>query len=204
MRRSPTLAITLPLGVPIALAAALLEAPAPLPAQETAPAVDARFGGVAFPDVAADFTALRVNRWPDPALGIGITYTSPNTPAELTVYVYPVPDDAPDDYLKEEFDESWQTIRTYAETNRDGVEVELGATEPFEVTGDDGVVRSGWRGDAIMRRGPTARTTLLYLFEKDGEYIKYRMTYERASSRLLEPRIMRFLVVTLGAIAPAG
>ena len=174
----------------------------PLAAQDGTKAASARFSGVAFPDAAADFTALRVSRWPDPALGIGITYMSADMPAELTVYVYPVPDDAPDDHLQREFDESWQTIRTYAETNRDGVEVELGGTRGFEVAGADGSVYAGWRGDAIMRRGPTARSTLLYVFEKGGEYIKYRMTYERASSRLLEPKIERFLAETLAAIVP--
>jgi len=154
-----------------------------------------RFGGVTYPSSADTFRVFRTARWPDPSLGVALSYLSPAFKAELTVYVYPS-----DQTLTAEFDEALAELQTYTQQNREGVEVTIEET---------GVVDVGVAGDArfdghlattTLRQGSSAHVSLLYLFEKDGWFIKYRISYERSIRTLMEPRVSEFLTTTLAEI----
>ena len=71
----------------------------PLPAQDTlrvAPG-QAALLGVRFPEDVGPFAATRITRYPDPALGMGVSYMAQGLRAEISIYVYPAPTDAPED-----------------------------------------------------------------------------------------------------------
>lgn len=152
------------------------------------------FGGVSFPSQIGDFTAMRATRWPDPALGVGITYRIDGFPGEFSVYVYPASKE-----LAAEFEQAMEGISIYAEQSRDGVSVEVESSEATavgDIAGFVGVSHlSGPRGDS---------RSLLYLFERDGHFFKYRVSYEPAMRSMLEEPLADFLRTTLESIGLPG
>ena len=158
------------------------------------------FVGVHFPDEAAGFHVTQATRYPDPSLGIGLTYGSERARMDITVYVYPVSPGEPEDLAGAEFDRGWQELQEYTASQREGVELELGDVEPWEVTTPDGTRFAGRRGEGTLRMGATALSTWLYVFVKGDSYIKYRVTLERASRRLLAPDLEAFVARTLERI----
>ncbi len=187
----------------VALTLGLLMAALAIPpsagAQESSAGEGNVFAGVTFPSVVDTFQVMRVARWPDPALGVALTYMAPGIPSELSVYVYPASQD-----LKAEFDQAMQGISVYAEQNRDGVTVTIDGEEPVELTAADQEVYSGWKGTTTMRRGSRAQQSLLYVFEKDGGFVKYRVSYGRELRALMEERVETFLEETLESVGAAG
>jgi len=161
---------------------------------------DYLFGGVTYPSVADTFRVMAASRWMDPELGVGLTFAAMGFPAELTIYVYPA-----DQGLDAEFADALGEIETYAASNREGVNLEVEGRESVRVTATDGNEYSGHLGNTVMRQGTSSTNSLLYVFEKDGWFVKYRISYERAMVRLMEPRIETFLSETLGSIGvPIG
>lgn len=152
------------------------------------------YAGVTVPTDVGEFQALRLTRWPDEALGIGVTYVIPRFPGNFSMYVYPAARD-----LAEEFDTSMESIRQYAEQNSDGMTVEEDSTSTITVNGRDGFLGvtqlSGTRGDS---------RSLLYLFEKDGSFIKYRFTFDPAMRTIVRERLDELLQVTLEAVHVRG
>lgn len=164
----------------------------PARAQEGPSAVEqSLFGGVAFPLQVGEFEAMRLTRWPDPAMGVGITYLIQGVPGEFSVYVYPAGDD-----LEVEFDKAMEGISVYAEQNREGVSVEVEGSDSVIVAGHVGYLgvtrMSGARGDA---------RSLLYVFEVDGSFLKYRISYAPSLRTMLEDQLQEFLRVTLESIS---
>lgn len=159
------------------------------------------FGGVAFPAIADTFVVLDTRRWPNPALGVQLHYASPLDPsARVDVYVYP----ADADGAEAELGEAVQEILRYTEENRDGVTVTIDTTHALTVTDPGGRAHAGWHAVGRFERQGNERPSLLWVFEKDGLFLKYRVTHAPEQRVRLEPHLRGFLAETLGAIAPAG
>ena len=175
----------------------------PLPAQDTlrvAPG-QAALLGVRFPEDVGPFAATRITRYPDPALGMGVSYMAQGLRAEISIYVYPAPTDAPEDLLKSQFEVDWQGVRQYAEQSRE-MEVSVDGEGPVEITAEDGTIHAGFKGELTMRRQGQSHASFLYLFRKGDAFLKYRATYDRSIRLTLEPEVERFLRVTLASIEP--
>lgn len=145
------------------------------------------FAGVTFPAEVERFRAMRSTRWDDPALGVGLTYLAQGVPAEFSIYVYPAQKS-----LDDEFQEAMDAISIYAQQNRGGQAVEIQSTDSVSVGDTDGRVGVTLMGGA---------RSLLYVFEKDGSFVKYRLSYEPALRVALEEEIASFLETTLDRIS---
>jgi hypothetical protein len=106
--------------------------------------------------------------------------------------------------LASEFESAWSEIQTYAASNRDGVQLDLGPRQTVEVISTEGAVHQGWLGETVMSMDQDSLSSLLYVFEKDQSYIKYRMSYELASESTIAPAVQTFLQATLATIQPPG
>jgi hypothetical protein len=147
---------------------------------------DFLFGGVSFPSEVERFRAMRSTRWDDPDLGVGVTYFAQGVPAEFSIYIYPSRKG-----LDAEFQEAMDAISTFAERGRGGQSVEVQSTDSVVVAGVDG--RLG-----VTRMGDVR--SLLYVFEKDGSFLKYRLSHEPALRVALEEEIALFIETTLEGI----
>lgn len=183
----------------------LLLVTAPLPAQDslTVAPGQAVLLGVRYPENVGAFAASRITRYPDPELGIGVSYLAQGLRAEVSIYVYPVPADASGNLLRGQFDADWQVMQRYAEQARE-VELTVEGEGPIEVTADDGAAFAGLRGEVVMRRQGQANASFLYLFQKGDAFIKYRVTYDRSLRLTLEPEVQRFISATLASVIPAS
>lgn len=202
MRRSaPALGVAL-------LAATNLASPASAQSVFDRRSDDFTFAGVTFPAVVDTFAVLSVSRWPQVSMGVAIHYASPiASRSNFDVYVYPVPDSllqrtSEVDRLEAEFAEALAGISEYRE-GRDGVTVELDYEEPSGMAWD-GVQYHGLMGMTTLTRGTEVRRSLAYVFEKDGHFIKYRISFAREQWDGLEPRIEEFVAETLGRIRVAA
>lgn len=157
------------------------------------------FGDVAFPAVADTFAVIRAERYQEPALGVHLQYATPLDPsASSDIYVYPVDDDG----LEGEFRDAVQGIVVYAERNREGVTATIDTTRAVTIADAGGRTHEGWVAVARFERRGAERPSFLYLFEKDGHYLKYRLTHAAPLRLRLEPHIAAFLAETLATIAP--
>lgn len=186
----------------VLLVASLALAAAPLPAQGIfADRGQFSFGGVAFPAVADTFVVLDTRRWPDPALGVQLHYASPLDPsARLDIYVYP----ADGEGAEAEFREAVEEIIQYTEKNREGVTVTIDTTFAVTVADAGGGEHAGWHAAARLERRGVERPSVLYLFEKEGLFLKYRITHAREHRVRLEPHVRAFIAGTLAQIGPAA
>ncbi len=110
------------------LALATLLAPPKVAAQSQGEGV---FRGVRFPEEVGSFLATRLTRFPDPALGISVSYLSDRLRSEASLYVYPLPGDVDDETFREQFDADWLVLKRYSERVRD-VEVTVEEEGDFE------------------------------------------------------------------------
>lgn len=159
--------------------------------------------GVRYPENVGAFAASRITRYPDPELGMSVSYLAQGLRAEISIYVYPVPADASGDALRGQFDADWQVMQRYAEQARD-MEVTVEGEGAVEVTADDGTPFAGFKGEVVMRRQGQASASFLYLFRKGDAFIKYRVSYDRSLRLTVEPEVPRFISATLAGVIPAS
>lgn len=193
----------------MAVLALLAAAPGPVRAQGHFADRDAQytFSGVAFPAAADTFLVMRAVRWPQTSAGVQLHYASPIAPrAQLDIYVYPVGegDEGGHRTLREEFDGTLEGIGSYARENMEGVEVAVGEGSPVTLTGPAGTGHTGWMALTTYTQGGETRRSLLYLFEKNGHFLKYRATHGQNLHDMLDPRIERFVAESLERVVPGG
>lgn len=179
---------------------------APLAAQTPFDDRDARysFAGVQFPAVADTFAVMRVTRWPDASLGVMLGYMTPlEGSPNFDVYVYPASDPrgglSVEKWLEQEFDDALDDIRRFG-AGRQGVDVEVERRDTLRVVAADGREYTGWVAETLFSGGSGSRRSLLYVFEKDGWFVKYRMTYDPAHRDVVDPRIDAFIAETLAGV----
>lgn len=160
------------------------------------------FSGVTFPAAVDTFLVLRATRWPQPALGIQLHYGSPLAPrGQFDIYVYPVPEpEGAARSVEEEFRTAMGGIRRYADENMEGVEVTVESEDPVTITTPTGETYEGWKAHTTYRNDSSVRRSLLYVFAKDGHFLKYRITHDEERSELLDPRLRAFLEASLGRV----
>ena len=158
-------------------------------------------GDVQAPAVADTFALLRVQRYPLLSLGVALTYDGPLVRnLELTVYVYPIPPDAAD-AVGTEFDSAVQEIHEYAQ-RRENMSVTVHRIEAFSLTVDGGLTLEGMFAEAEYALSGRTRRTLLYVFEKSGLILKYRMTHESSDPPELQGHLDEWLRLTAAQIRP--
>lgn len=163
---------------------------------------ESTFGGVTFPETVNTVTVIQAYRWLDSGLGVSLTYVPITTEveAEFTVYVYPLPDSSGTEYLRAEFDAALGELAQYTDQNRDGLEISLDREEAVEIVTGDGRVYTGWRAATTLKQEGMALQSLVYVFEKDGSFVKYRISYLRSLRVMMAPRVDDFLRETLTQI----
>ena len=155
------------------------------------------FGGISFPAAVDTFAVMSTNRYPDPALGVHLHYRTPLDPsASLDIYVYPTREGG----LEAELQKAVQDIIRYTEENRQGVTATVDTTHAITITDAAGRSHDGWVATARFERRDNVRPSFLYLFEKDGRYLKYRVTHAAPLRQRLEPHLHAFLAGTLAAV----
>lgn len=166
------------------------------------------FSKVEFPAVADTFVVLSTRRWPQPELGVSIHYASPiASTAHLDLYVSPLDprqrsDESIGERVRREFERSLEGIHLYADRNREGTEVVVESTDSIVITGASGRDYVGWVADVTMETGSKSERSLLYVFEKNGSSVKYRITHERSLRSMLHEHIDAFVRETLERIQP--
>ena len=152
-------------------------------------------GDVQVPAVADTFALMRVNRYPLLSLGVALNYAGPLVRnLELTVYVYPVPPDVEDPVTKE-FAGAVQEIRDYAGTQRN-MTVTVTREGPFSLSTDGGLILDGMFAEAEYVLSGRTRRSLLYVFEKSGLILKYRITHESTDPPELQAHLDEWLKLT--------
>lgn len=162
------------------------------------------FSGVSFPSVVDTFAVMQVHRYPNPKFGVQLQYRSPVAPRmPFDLYVYPVDEERAEstERVKSEFDEALEGVRAYP---TEDVEVTIEATDSVAFRTDNGVIFKGWMAEIRMDGGAAPQTSLLYVFEKNGWFMKYRITHYRALRTALQPRVEAFLVGTLEDVQVKG
>ena len=155
------------------------------------------FGGISFPAAVDTFTVMGTNRYPQPSLGVHLQYRTPLDPsASLDIYVYPTREAG----LEAELGVAVQDIIRYTEENRQGVTATVDTTHAITLTDAAGRTHDGWVAIARFERRGDIRPTVLYLFEKDGRYFKYRVTHAAPLRQRLESHLDAFLAGTLAGI----
>lgn len=164
-------------------------AAAPSEAQDAGAELDLSvYAGVTFPTDVGDFQALRVTRWPDASLGIGITYVIPRFPGNFSLYVYPAVED-----LEAEFETAMDEVGQYTEQN--GLTMEVDSTGPAMVAGIEGFV-----GITELTGPRGSSRSLVYVFEKDAAFLKYRFTYDPAMRTIIRERLDDLIETTLSTV----
>jgi hypothetical protein len=129
-----------------------------------------RFAGVGFPSAVGAFSAVRADRYADPSLGISVRYGATGTRAIVTLYVYPSRAT-----LDEEFASAMTSITMNAAQSGGRITATIDSTDTLVVKGIEGryaLVQSTVDGNA--------ERSLLYLFERDGHWIKLRISMDPA------------------------
>lgn len=166
------------------------------------------FSKVEFPAVADTFAVMSTRRWPQPARGVVIHYESPIAPAaHLDLYVSPLDrvrgsDGSIGERVRREFERSLEGIQLYIDINREDTEVVVESTDSTVITGASGREYVGWVADVTLTTGSKSERSLLYLFEKNGSSVKYRITHERSLRSMLHEHIDAFVRETLERIQP--
>lgn len=138
------------------------------------------FSGMSFPSVVDTFAVMQVQRYPNPNLGVQLQYRSPVAPRmPFDLYVYPVDEEKAEstEMVKAEFDEALEGVLAYP---REGVEVMIESTDSVAFRTDNGVLFNGWMAEIRIDGGAAPQTSLLYVFEKDGWFMKYRISHYRS------------------------
>lgn len=160
--------------------------------------------GVSFPSVVDTFAVMQVQRYPNPNLGMQLHYRSPMAPRmPFDLFVYPVDEEKAEssEMVKAEFDEALESVRAYPRTN---VEVTIEGTDSVAFRTDNGVLFEGWMAEIRMDGREGTQTSLLYVFEKNGWFMKYRISHRSSMRTALQDRVKAFLVGTLEDVQVKG
>jgi hypothetical protein len=165
----------------------------PTAAQSTAGAEELdRFAGVGFPSSVGAFTAVRADRYADASLGISVRYTVSGTRAVVTLYVYPSRAT-----LDDEFASAVASITMNAERSGGRISAVIDSTDTLVVSGREGryaLVRSTVDG--------AAERSLLYLFEREGYWIKLRISMDPALRVTLAEPLQTLLARMIETVEP--
>jgi hypothetical protein len=159
--------------------------------------------GVEFPEVNGQFTIARMTRYPMESAGASASYLSEGIRGEISVYVYPGEGPVTPETLEELFQLDIKATVEYARRAREAT-VESRPDSSVSVVGENGVRYDGFRGEFTMRRGNDQQTSLLHVFIKDGQFIKFRSTYDDSDTARMLPELDRFIARSLGRIKVPG
>ena len=166
------------------------------------------FSKVEYPAAADTFAVMSVRRWPQPVMGVSLHYASPIAPtAHLDIYVSTLnapagPDATVAERLRMDFEGSLRGIHAFAENARDETEVVEERSDSVVITDAEGRQYAGWMAEVTLKTGSKSETSLLYVFEKNGSSVKYRITHERSLRTMLSEHIDAFVRETLGRVHP--
>jgi hypothetical protein len=169
---------------------------AQIPDQDGAVAV---LRGVHFPEVNGQFTIARMTRYPMESAGASASYLSGDIRGEISVYVYPGDGPVTPETFEELFHLDIQATVEYARRARNAT-VETRPDSTVSVVSENGVRYDGFRGEFTMRRGNDQQTSLLHVFVKDGQFIKFRSTYDATDAARMLPELDLFIARALGRI----
>lgn len=191
-----------PAASAVAAIALILAAAWPVPARAQAPW---RFAGVSFPATIDTFVTQAAYRWPDnPSLGVSLTYVIPGTDQiEATIYVYPLrPEDSAavrgDATL--ERDRALNEVRSYALQHRQLDEFRVDTSDVLTLAVPGGATARGAYAQFFFRLGERRLRSLLYVFVSDGDYVKFRISFDVDAADALAPHLTAFLAGALGSV----
>lgn len=189
-----------PFALTLILALAALAAPSPTAAQTTVhelPHESGRFMGVEIPMSVDTFGVSRVRRGPRVGLGATFAYFTPAEPqARSTVYVF---NNART--VREEFDGAYESIRQYMVEQGDSATVTyLDDGSDVEVVGTDGATYAGLRGTGEYEVEGRREHTMLYVFEKGDQLVKFRISVPASSRQRFTPRAEALIRGILGGV----
>jgi len=188
-------------GSPIVVAAlSALTLGSPVAADQSlyeSPDATAQVAGVRFPMAVDTFDVIRIRVTPVAGLGFGASYATPlQTGSDFTLYVF-----SNGDTVEEQFESAVGDLSGYLESQGDTVTTfTLEERGPVEIEGTDGVRYAGLRAVGTYDREGNRRRTWLYVFEKDGQLVKYRATTPEPEVEVVAPRIEAFVAGTLGEL----
>lgn len=155
------------------------------------------FSGVNFPSVVDTFAVLQVTRFPQPALGVVLRYSTPvDRVARFDLYVYP----APDDQARPEFDRALESMNTVAEQSRQNLQLSSEAITSVTITDSSGRSYIGWRAERTAGEGGASVRSLLYVFVKEESYFKYWLSYSAAADAEMRSRADAFVHATFDRV----
>ncbi|MDX1494109.1 MAG: hypothetical protein R3253_08630 [Longimicrobiales bacterium] len=156
-------------------------------------------GEVEVPAVADTFALVRIERYPDLSLGVGLHYGTPfYGNIDLSIYVYPPRPNASRP-AETEFHQAVSDVREYA--SRQEWTVDVRRQEPFTLETPAGTSFEGFVAEAVYTQGRDSARTWVYVFEKEELILKYRITYaEGGAPPDLDERILRWVAQTAEGI----
>ena len=152
-------------------------------------------GEVEVPAVADTFALIRVDRYVNLGLGVGLHYVTPlYNNIDLSIYVYPPRPNASRP-AETEFHQAVSDIREYASQQEWSVDVQR--QEPYTLETTGGASMEGFVAEATYSRGSGSARSWVYVFEKEGLILKYRITYDDSGAPPeLEEHLMRWIAET--------
>jgi len=189
-----------PLALTLLVAMAALAVPAPAAAQTTVhelPHESGRFMGVEIPMSVDTFGVSRARRGPRVGLGATFAYFTPAEPqARSTVYVF---NNART--VREEFDGAYESIRQYMVQQGDSATVTyLDDGSAVEVVGTDGATYTGLRGTGEYEVEGRREHTMLYVFEKGDQLVKFRISVPASTRQRFTPHAEALMRGILGGL----
>ncbi len=156
----------------------------------------AHIAGFDVPMAVDTFDVYRVRVAPRTGLGLTINYASPIEDApSVTLYLFDS-----GETLEEQFENARGQIFDWMVAQGDSVEVVLEEEGPIEVMGTDGRTYAGMQAQGTYELDGVRRWTWLFVFEKDGQLVKHRITTALDQRDAFQPRLDAFVAGTLGGV----
>lgn len=151
-------------------------------------------GDVQVPAVADTFVLMRVQRYSQLSLGVGLVYGGPLSQGlQLSIYIYPPPTGVVNAVMFE-FESAVRDVRAYAR-QRSEMTVTVKKEEPYTLS-TGGVTLDGMFAEAEYTQSGSTRRSLVYVFEKDGFILKYRVTHDSDAPPELQDHLDAWLRAT--------
>ena len=152
-------------------------------------------GDVLVPAVADTFVLVRVQRYSQVSLGVGLVYDGPlDQSLQLTIYIYPPPTGVVNAVVFE-FESAVRDVRAYAR-QRSEMTVVMKQEEPYTLSTGSGLTLDGMFAEAEYTQWGSTRRSLVYVFEKEGFILQYRVTHDSDAPPELQDHLDAWLRAT--------
>ncbi len=159
------------------------------------PAATAQLAGIQLPMAVDTFDVVRIRAHATAGLGIIASYATPlQGSSDFTLFVFSNGDD-----VEDHFESAIQEISSQIESGG-GPQTSLTVDEQGPIQIEAGRTYAGYRAMGTMERNGDQRRTWLYVFEKNGQLVKFRASTPEADVERITPHLDAFVEGTLDGL----